>query len=980
MAEGGSDGSLRFDTKIDTSDFDVSISTLEKALDRFSEVVDKLSEHIAQGFTNAGSAASGAAANVDSVGTAAEKTGRSINEAFNNSTQISSLENQIAQTEEKIRLLKAELDRMGDAKVPTEEYSTLSKLVERTQLKLDALLERQQKLDDQGVKHNSTRWKNLQYDINETSKRLKIYKEELQDTVDRDRAFTSGQDGAAYEKKSNALEILNNRLYVQKQRLMELVGKEREAATESSKLRKIAESAEVGNKKIAELNSRLSELKERQKELQSAGLGYGYQEYDSNAREIADITARLNEYKHALSSAGGQFTKPPGLIENAFSKASDAVWNFGKSLGNGLAGKAKQAVKNLRGVGKTSNSVSKSILKLSNMFKLMLIRMAMRAAIQGVREGMQNLVQYSDSANRSVSDLMSGMTYLKNSFAAAFAPILSYVAPALNTLISLLGTAIGYVNQFFSALGGSSTFIRAKKVNEDYAKSLKETGKAAKQAGKDAKKALAPFDELTVLQEQAASGSSSGVDPKDMFETVAVSDSFSGFAEQIRQAFEAGDWRGLGALIGRKFNETVSKIGWAGIGRKMGYSINGAIQTAYYTLSEADFKNLGIHIAELLNSTLSEMDFSFIGRLLVRGFTAGIDFLIGLLGGLDWRLVGKRVGDLLRGALDEGREWITDIDWSQMGEDLYTNLKEFLTGMDFDALAESFFGALGAAFGGLAEFLGGLIGAGVEDSKEYFQKKVEECGGNVVAGIFKGIGDAISGMGSIGEWIYDHITKPFIDGFCEAFGIQRDDSVVMDELGRSLMRGLYSGIDFVIPDVIEQFFRLKDDIEKALSQINEYMNGDFLEGWKKGWDLVKESFKDRFNGIIGLLESALNFIVDGINKLSFDVPEWVPEAGGSKFGFDIQPFHLPRLASGTVVPPRAGEFAAILGDNNREAEVVSPISAMKQAFKEAVAEMGEVGGGDITLTVNLDGQVVYEDVVKRNRAMRRRTGKNLLLV
>ena len=42
--------------------------------------------------------------------------------------------------------------------------------------------------------------------------------------------------------------------------------------------------------------------------------------------------------------------------------------------------------------------------------------------------------------------------------------------------------------------------------------------------------------------------------------------------------------------------------------------------------------------------------------------------------------------------------------------------------------------------------------------------------------------------------------------------------------------------------------------------------------------------------------------------------------------------------------------------------------------------MGEVGGGDITLTVNLDGQVVYEDVVKRNRAMRRRTGKNLLLV
>ena len=31
-------------------------------------------------------------------------------------------------------------------------------------------------------------------------------------------------------------------------------------------------------------------------------------------------------------------------------------------------------------------------------------------------------------------------------------------------------------------------------------------------------------------------------------------------------------------------------------------------------------------------------------------------------------------------------------------------------------------------------------------------------------------------------------------------------------------------------------------------------------------------------------------------------------------------------------------FAAILGDNNRETEVVSPLSTMKQALKEALEE------------------------------------------
>ena len=90
--------------------------------------------------------------------------------------------------------------------------------------------------------------------------------------------------------------------------------------------------------------------------------------------------------------------------------------------------------------------------------------------------------------------------------------------------------------------------------------------------------------------------------------------------------------------------------------------------------------------------------------------------------------------------------------------------------------------------------------------------------------------------------------------------------------------------------------------------------------------------------------------------------------------------HLPRLASGTVVPPRAGEFAAILGDNPKEPEVVSPLSTMKQALKEAMLEVNGAGGGDIRLTVNLEGKAIYDTVVRRNRMEKNRTGKNLLLV
>lgn len=127
------------------------------------------------------------------------------------------------------------------------------------------------------------------------------------------------------------------------------------------------------------------------------------------------------------------------------------------------------------------------------------------------------------------------------------------------------------------------------------------------------------------------------------------------------------------------------------------------------------------------------------------------------------------------------------------------------------------------------------------------------------------------------------------------------------------------------------------------------------EGIKSVWSSVSTWFKSKVidplvngfkgfaNGVIGFFEGLVNGGIRGINKLigafnkiSFDIPGWVPVIGGKKFGFNIplvNTVSLPRLATGTVVDPNH-EFAAILGDNRHEQEVVSPLSTMKQAFRE----------------------------------------------
>ena len=70
---------------------------------------------------------------------------------------------------------------------------------------------------------------------------------------------------------------------------------------------------------------------------------------------------------------------------------------------------------------------------------------------------------------------------------------------------------------------------------------------------------------------------------------------------------------------------------------------------------------------------------------------------------------------------------------------------------------------------------------------------------------------------------------------------------------------------------------------------------------------------------------------------------------------------------------------AILGDNKRETEVVSPLSTMKQAMKEALRESGySTNNGTTILKVYLEGKQIYQEVVKQNNQNTRRTGINAL--
>lgn len=103
------------------------------------------------------------------------------------------------------------------------------------------------------------------------------------------------------------------------------------------------------------------------------------------------------------------------------------------------------------------------------------------------------------------------------------------------------------------------------------------------------------------------------------------------------------------------------------------------------------------------------------------------------------------------------------------------------------------------------------------------------------------------------------------------------------------------------------------------------------EGFVNFVNFIGNSFEKLFNFII----IGLNGIVDRINSLSIDVPDWVPEIGGEEFSFNlkkISKISIPDLALGTVVPLSA-EFERYTREQSAESDYKELLDEMK-AIKE----------------------------------------------
>lgn len=864
-------------------------------------------------------------------------------------------------------------------KVHTDDYKNVLKDIERTEGALEKLQQKQRDMQAGGTSEESKEWQKVAADISAAQSRLDSYinKRNEMESSGADAKFSGGLANESILKSMGA--VAGEAMASLRQRIGEIGG---------------AVSQAVGNIPII---GRIAK--------ETAFLGQ--KAFDGFKFAVSGLASAAQKAVSGLSRIASAIAKLVSGIKSTISKFS--------SLAKSMIG-IKSASK---GMNISFSSLFKNLLKFAS------IRTIFNKLSAATKEAFKNLAQYSPEVNASISSLSSSLGALKNSLAAAFAPILNVVAPYISTFIDMLTKAFNAVGRLFAALTGKSFASQAVKNYSDYAASVSGAGKATNEAGKDVQKGIRAFDELKTISiskdegENGGAGGGGEISPADMFETVPIEDNISDFAQKLKDAWAAADFTEIGAMLGTKLNTALDGINWeplketaSRIGKSIGTLINGFVEvdglgdTIGRTIGEAintglaginsfldntHWDSAGQFIGNGLNGIVNTVDWKGIGHFFAEKWNAVFEVLGNLAATFDWSEFGlqlatsvntfitdfdwiengARLGELLKGLLDSIISFLENTNWQELGN----NVAAFIGSIDWTGIAERLAEGIGAALGGLAAFLWGLIEDAWSNVVSWWNEVAFEDGQFTILGLLNGIWEGIK---NIGQWIYEHIFQPFIDGFKAAFGIH-SPSTVMEEQGGFIMQGLLDGISSLVQSVIDVFIKIKDKIveiwgaikvktSEVWNNIKTFVSGlwnglkvnvsnvfgnikatisNIWEGIKtvttNVWNGIKNAIKTPINAIIGFINgmvsgvvSGMNGMINALNRLSFDVPDWVPLIGGKTFGFNIGNIsapQIPYLAKGAVF--RGGEpFLAVVNDQKRgQTNIEAPLKTIQEAVR-----------------------------------------------
>lgn len=640
------------------------------------------------------------------------------------------------------------------------------------------------------------------------------------------------------------------------------------------------------------------------------------------------LGAEVTELDSKIASFGNESSRTAnklGLFNNTVSKGSKLNKKFSSSL--------KSSSKNV-------NSYNHGIrASIGQMFKWMIILPGIVRMLGAMATGLLNNLKTNEQFSNSLAQIKSNLMI-------AFTPIYQAILPAINALMNALSIATQYIASFISALFGK-TFEQSKQATQgliDAKNAMGVYGDTAKAAGEAAKDALglASFDEINTLNSNDSSSGSGGgggsssipqlVTPA--LDTSSVDSAMKKLTDKIKAYFNTFNFEPLIQSFNR-LKKSVEPI-INNLGKIIKWFLVEILDPlAHWTISDLlpAFLNLIAGALDFLNPILEV--FMSLGSWLWDSFLQPI---------ASW--TGGVIVDVLNGLADmlsSIGNWISE--HKPLIEDLVL-------------VIGSFAAAWGLVTGAINLW---NIAIGIWNSVGVIATAVTTGFGTAIAFLTSPITLAILAIGAIiaiGVLLYKHWDVIKAKAIEVWNGIKAKFEEFKNWLGNIFATDWSQRFGFM-GNILNIFLTSTKSIFNSIKQIFngiiDFVAGVFTGNWSRAWQGVKDIFGGIMNGLGAVIKAPLNAVISlingaisGLNKISVNIPSWVPGVGGKTFGVNIP--KIPMLAKGGLID---SPTLAMIGETHKQ-EAVVPLEGDTKALDLIASKLMDKMGGSNTSTANTD--------------------------
>lgn len=186
-----------------------------------------------------------------------------------------------------------------------------------------------------------------------------------------------------------------------------------------------------------------------------------------------------------------------------------------------------------------------SLLKVSRVLQLMVLRASVRAIMADMNAGFATLASQFEPFNEAMSRLMDASTNVRNSLVSVFDPLIRVGAPLATKALNAVAYGLDKVAQITAAMTGETYYTKLTSEAQDYNKTVN-----------DVQNSLAGFDKFNLIGNRTYAG---GVRYKTDVDRVAIDEKFLKWktvGDGIKELFE-----GAGEVVKQVLEDIADLLG-----------------------------------------------------------------------------------------------------------------------------------------------------------------------------------------------------------------------------------------------------------------------------------------------------------------------------------------------------------------------------------------------------------------------------------